>query len=228
MKKLILSIVFILWLSAFGNTQTRYFEFSTNCGHGNWQDSSFVAATNDQVIIDSVLANLTRPLLQRNFISGQIDYGHGGHNHNAGHLFLWHFIPNQWNLVELAMEVCDGCPFTDVDADTAFWVGNLGQFCPWSGRPVREVSYPLLGIDDPSSTFDVSLFPNPTNSTLNVNWSGTSQLNVSIYNSIGQEILRVSIDSQNNTIDLHHLMPGVYHVKIQDGNKYVFKKLIKS
>jgi hypothetical protein len=141
MKKTGLTFIMLLTLGFIGKAQTRFFEFSTStfCGHGNWQDTSFIASTSNQAVIDSVLANLARPLNQRNFINGPIDYGNGGHNHNANHWFLWHFMPSQWSLVELAMEVCDGCPYTDVDADTAYWVGNVGRFCPWSGRPVRDL-----------------------------------------------------------------------------------------
>ena len=148
MKKTGLTFIMLLTMCFIGKAQTtRYFEFSTTCGHGNWQDTTFIASTSNQIIIDSVLANLARPLNQRNFINGPIDYGNGGHNHNANHWFLWHFIPNQWNLAEVAIELCDGCPYTDVDADTAYWVGTVGQFCPWSGRPVREVADPILGIN---------------------------------------------------------------------------------
>ena len=30
-----------------------------------------------------------------------------------------------------------------MDADTAYWLQTLGQFCPWSGRPAREISQPI-------------------------------------------------------------------------------------
>ncbi len=144
MKKTGLIFILVLTISFIGKAQTiRYFEFSTTCGHGNWQDTTFIASTSDQAVIDSVLANIARPLNQRKFINGNIDYGNGGHNHNASHWFLWHFIPNQWSLVEMTIELCDGCPYSDVDADTATWVGTIGLFCPWSGRPVREISNPL-------------------------------------------------------------------------------------
>ena len=48
MKKLLLSIILGLSICFTSISQiTRYFEFTTNCGYGNWQDTSFIAATSD-------------------------------------------------------------------------------------------------------------------------------------------------------------------------------------
>jgi hypothetical protein len=226
MKKIGLTFVMLLIISFIGKAQpTRYFEFSTICGHGNWQDTTFIASTSDQTVIDSVLANLARPINQRNFINGPIDYGNGGHNHNASHWFLWHFIPNQWNLVELAMEVCDGCPYTDVDADTAYWIGNIGRFCPWSGRPVREVSNPLE-INYPTFDNKISLYPNPANDILNLKWDGINKISVTFYNSVGQELSTFYLSKDKSIIDISELQNGLYFLKINDGNKTGIKKLI--
>lgn len=226
MKKTSLTLILVLAIGFIGKAQTtRYFEFSTTCGHGNWQDTTFIASTSDQVVIDTVLANLTRPLNQRKFINGNIDYGNGGHNHNASHWFLWHFIPNQWNFVEIAIEVCDGCPYTDIDADTATWVGTLGQFCPWSGRPVREVSNPL-GINEQILENEILLYPNPAKDKLNLKWNNSNNISVIIYNSIGQELSTVFLSKQNEIIDISELENGLYFLKIIDGNKIEINKII--
>jgi hypothetical protein len=80
------------------------------------------------------------------------------------------------------MEVCDGCPYTDVDADTAYWVGTVGQFCPWSGRPVREVADPILGINDPIFENEILLYPNPAKDELNLKWNNLINISVTIFN----------------------------------------------
>ena len=223
MKKTGLTFIMLLTLGFIGKAQTtRYFEFSTTCGHGNWQDTTFIASTSNQIIIDSVLANLARPLNQRNFINGPIDYGNGGHNHNANHWFLWHFIPNQWSLVELAIEVCDGCPYTDVDADTAYWVGTVGQFCPWSGRPVREVSNPL-GINDPIFENEISLYPNPTNNIINIEGLTKNENNtIQIFDVQGKLVITKTIN-EKGTIDLSELNKGVYVIKIAEVAQRIVK-----
>jgi hypothetical protein len=226
MKKIGLTFILVLTIGFIGKAQTtRYFEFSTTCGHGNWQDTTFIASTSDQVVIDTVLANIARPLNQRKFINGTIDYGNGGHNHNASHWFLWHFIPNQWSLAEMAIEVCDGCPYTDVDADTAYWVGNIGRFCPWSGKPVREVSIPV-GINDPIFENGILLYPNPVKDKLNFKWNSLNNISVTIYNSIGQELSTGFLSNQNKIIDISELENGLYFLKISDRNKTGIKKII--
>jgi len=202
---------------------TRYFEFTTNCGHGKWQDTSFIAATTDQAVISRVLANLAKPLNQRNFISGKIDYGHGGHNRNAGHWFLWHFVPDEWDLVELAIELCDGCPYSDVDADTAYWVGTVGSYCPWSGRPVREVSGESTSTDnDPG--FVPLLYPNPAQHTIYL--SACNSLYVTVYHVTGKERLRAKLTTQHAAINLTVLENGVYLFYITDGKHTVVRKVI--
>jgi hypothetical protein len=228
MINIVLTLILTIAISTIGKSQTtRFFEFSTSCGHGNWQDTSFIASSSNKIIIDSVLANLARPLNQRNFINGPINYGNGGHNHNANHWFLWHFIPNQWDLAEVAIELCDGCPYSDVDADTAYWVGNVGSFCPWSGRPVREVSDPALGINDPVFENEVMLFPNPAKDEIMVKWNGLNKLQVSIYNSILEELYNTNFYQQNNSLNISNLAIGVYFIKIRNGNKSTLKVLIK-
>lgn len=227
MKKIGFTFILVLTIGFIGNSQTlRYFEFSAaGCGHGNWQDSTFIAATSDQIVIDSVNANLARPFNQRNFISGNIDYGNGGFNHNASHWFSWHFIINQWNIVETAIEVCDGCPYTDVDADTATWVGNIGMFCPWGGRPVREVANPL-GINEPIFENEILLYPNPAKDKLNLKWNSLNNISVTIYNSIGQELSTAFLSKQNTIIDISAFETGIYFLKIINENKTTIKKIV--
>lgn len=225
-KKTTLSFLLVLTMGLITKAQTtRYFEFSTSCGHGNWQDTSFIASTSDLVLIDSVLANIGRPLSQRKFISGNIGYGNGGHNHNSSHWFLWHFIPNQWELVDFAIEVCDGCPFTDIDSDTSYWVGNLGEFCPWSGKPIREVSSPL-GISHPIFEKEISLYPNPASNTVSITWHSLKDLNVSIHNALGEEVKSVLLKKHNPIINITNLRSGVYFLRISEDNKVGVKRLI--
>lgn len=227
MKKIEIAFVILLTVYVVGQAQTtRYFEFITSCGHGNWQDTSFIASTSDQVVIDTVLANLSRPLSQRKFISGTIDHGNGGVNHNASHWFLWHFIPDQWDLVDLAIEVCDGCPYTDVDADTAYWIGNVGQFCPWSGIPVREVSDPTLGLDENLWQELVTIYPNPANKTFRVSWPNSSRLFMTIYNSLGQECTSFIVSNQNELLDIKELDQGIFFVKVSDLKSTCVKRLV--
>jgi hypothetical protein len=203
---------------------TRYFQFTTNCGHGAWQDTSFIAATSDPKVIDSMLANIARPMNERKFISGKIARGNAGYNHNASHWFLWHFILNEWTLTEMAVEVCDGCPYSDVDADTAYWIDTIIYYCPWSGKPAREIANPL-GIEE-GFTNSFRLFPNPASDELNIYWEGNNSLSVNIYDCIGQQIQTNKLSPNNNKISLSTLPPGIYFFQLKEENKTGMKKVV--
>ena len=228
MKKIILIFFFMFMCCCFCKSQTmRYFEFSTNCGNGNWRDTTFIAAASNQALIDSVLANIARPMNQRKLINGPIDYGNGGHNHNSNHWFLWHFIPDQWNLVEYAMEACDGCPYSDVDADTAYWIGTLRQFCPWTSQPTREVPN-TLGVNDQELETEITIYPNPVLNKLNLQFNSITNNSLTLYDSTGQEMLTLLVSKQNETVDLTELDSGFYFLKIMCENKILIKKIIVS
>jgi hypothetical protein len=223
-----LLLLFVLPTAINCNAQTlRYFEFTTQCGHGNWQDTSFIAATSNQTVIDTVLAHLALPLAQRKFISGVIAGGNAGVNHNASHWFKWHFVPGQWNLAEAAMEVCDGCPYTDVDADTAYWISVIGEFCPWSGQPVREVSNPA-GIVIPESENAITIYPNPASDHAELISSLPGDMNIDIFNAEGQRVESIVSVPKSVKIDLTVYSPGVYFLRIAQNNTYRFKKLVIS
>jgi hypothetical protein len=225
MNKRNLLFILLLTMGTLSRGQaTRYFEFKVSCGHGNWQDTTFIAAATNPVLIDTVLVNLARPINQRKFISGPIAGGNDGYNHNAGHWFLWHFIIDQWDLTESAIELCDGCPYTDVDADTTTWIQTIGQYCPWSGVPVREVLNPV-GLDE-SPGNDLLIFPNPAKDDIYIKWNNTQPVSVTISDPMGKVLSIHSLTNQNNNIHIEDLPGGIYFFKITDGNKAGVKKII--
>lgn len=192
-------------------SQIRYFEFKTACGHGNWQDSTFVAAASNPVLIDTVLANLQRPEDQRNFINGVIDYGNAGYNRNASHWFLWHFVPDQWTLVENAIEVCDGCPYSDIDLNLTYWIETVGQFCPWTGIPVREITNTSV-VADIGHSASVIVYPNPVENQLRIKTDDASNTKIEIISLTGIKMLELI---GTHTIDVSALQPGSYIVTVQ-------------
>ncbi|WP_131453988.1 BP74-related protein [Neotamlana sedimentorum] len=118
----------------------RYFRFQScpESNHGNWQDTSFVAATSDPKVIQKCLEQLNLPIESRLlFPLGKIESGNQGYNKNGAHLFNWHFIEDSWEMVELGIEIYDGCPYSDVELTN--YVDNLGSYGGWSNRVVEEI-----------------------------------------------------------------------------------------
>lgn len=88
----------------------------------------FVAETSDPALRATLRAQLALPVDQRNLhISGAIARGNGGDNLS----WSWHFVPGEWDMVELSAETCDGTPQM-VEDDLATWVDKIGTFCPWT------------------------------------------------------------------------------------------------
>jgi hypothetical protein len=96
----------------------------------------FVAATSRADVIAEVRAELDKALGERNrHINGRVLRGDGGHNAP----WSWHFDPDEWDLAEVSIELCDGNP-TDVENDLDYWVDTVMAFCPWSARVVEEIA----------------------------------------------------------------------------------------
>ena len=135
MEKLsrVLLVCFCLALSSCDSAdppdeEYQYFEFETT------GEERFVAGTSDPAVIRAARNQLSLPENERNlFINGKISRGT---ERNEG--WSWHFVPDEWQLVEVSAEVCDGRP-SFVEKDLDYWVESVGRFCPWNSNVVREI-----------------------------------------------------------------------------------------
>lgn len=121
----------------------RYFRFNScpENSHGNWQDTSFVAATSDPKVIQQCLDQLQLPVESRAlFPLGEIDNGDAGYNKNGPHSFNWHFVEDSWEMVELGIEIYDGCAYSDVELTN--YIENVGGYGGWSNRVLEEIEKP--------------------------------------------------------------------------------------
>jgi hypothetical protein len=85
----------------------------------------------------------------------------------------------------------------------------------------------LTGIREIYS-YDLILYPNPANEEITIKVSRFSKnLNISIFNSNGQELLRRSIDSYLTLINIASFTPGVYFIKLTDGRINEVKKILR-
>ncbi len=73
----------------------------------------------------------------------------------------------------------------------------------------------------------VSLYPNPTNGTLNIN-NLEANSTIEIFNVIGEKVLFSNLLKGNNTVDLSNLSNGSYFVKLNSNNQIITKKVILS
>jgi len=89
----------------------------------------FYAATNVTSIIRKAYEELSKPLedrlkhINRLLAQGECIYNPG---------YDWHFIPNEWDLVEASIEWCDAFP---ANPDST----GIDKVCPWSSRVYERI-----------------------------------------------------------------------------------------
>ncbi len=101
--------------------------------HGLPASEEFRATTSSPAVIARARSQLQLPQSERQlFAIGRISPGNGGHNLR----WSWHF--SGLDLVESAIELCDGRP-SMVEANLDYWLNTVGSFCPWTSFVHAEV-----------------------------------------------------------------------------------------
>ena len=110
------------------------------------------------------------------------------------------------------------------------WV-EVGEDGVIDGHDIQLSPESVSSVEDNTTTLGLNVFPNPASSEiqLTVN-STTTNLTVEVYNMIGVKILYQSINSVigNGTysLDVSDLNPGMYIIKVIDGQKNTIDKII--
>ena len=68
----------------------------------------------------------------------------------------------------------------------------------------------------------VSMYPNPTNSTINLSLNFSEEVNYELFSPLGQQLIIGTIKSSNQKIDVSNLPPNIYYLKLAN---QVFKIL---
>lgn len=125
----------------------------------------------------------------------------------------------------LTTVVHDNSPFLRVDNHDSFHVYTV----TWT------INFSSLGIDDIESemnNFNISLFPNPASTILNLKFESntSSNLKVDIISMDGKKMKSISLSNYENTeIDISQLSQGVYLTNFYSGNVLVAsKRLVKN
>jgi glucose/arabinose dehydrogenase len=126
------SIMLALWAGAASAATVRELTQFTIALRGT--DETFAVGTDRTEVIERCREQLSRPVAERTlFVAGELVAGHGGGNLG----WSWHLDPDTWDLVEAAIELCDGRPSL-VEDDLEYWLESVGSFCPWSSYVLAE------------------------------------------------------------------------------------------
>lgn len=98
-------------------------------------------------------------------------------------------------------------------------------------QQVRDFYQQSLGVAEMTSHLpSVSIFPNPGNDLIFVETSGQNhpgEMNYSVIGLMGKILIHGELaHAQKTAIDIHHLKPGIYFIRISSGNGEITKKII--
>ena len=86
----------------------------------------------------------------------------------------------------------------------------------------------LTGVDDIDNSSEISIYPNPSNGSFNIEFSrGIQQGAYEVYNSIGQVVIKGALGSYLNCIRAESLLPGCYTVKVLADGGVAYKQFLK-
>ena len=85
-----------------------------------------------------------------------------------------------------------------------------------------SVYYSVDGVDETASN-NVSIYPNPAKDVLSINADNLSS--IMIYNSIGQKVLDMVVDTNETTLDITNLESGIYFVRLMADGREVTQKV---
>jgi len=92
------------------------------------------------------------------------------------------------------------------------------------------VSCELIDIQNLSNeTFDenqFTIYPNPTFGKLNIDTRGNTVNHIELFNTQGKRVMNTSLNNLNQ-IDVSHLSPGIYFIKLDTDKNSIIHKFVK-
>jgi hypothetical protein len=121
-------------------------------------------------------------------------------------------------------------PPTNQVGQFTYYVGQRIGGCEGERVPVQVVVNPLLGVDDPSLSQAVDIFPNPAVSTLKVRIRGISThqpAQLTLIDLNGQVILQQETQRETSVLMLDDYPKGSYLLLIEVGNRRASRRVMK-
>lgn len=224
MKSTLLIVILIFVSCTVKSQSIRHFEFRQPLD-STGTFTSFIVATSDSNVINDVLYDITLPINNRRFISGNITNGSGGFNNDGTNWYSWHYITNEWQLTTSNVEFCDGISSTIGDHPSVI-AGDTIYFCPWDSYPFQEVYNLGLSVEDLNSDLEIKVYPNPSTEKIYFEWVGNNPVFIDLYTITGQHILTTKLSKQSNEIDIKELSNATYFIHITNNEISGVKMII--
>jgi trimeric autotransporter adhesin len=108
-----------------------------------------------------------------------------------------------------------------VDDSENIYIADFGN------SVIRKVSHGVNAVSNTISDHSISLFPNPTSGIFTISTDlALHQSEITVINTLGQQVYTARIARQQNTIDISGAPPGMYFVQIQTGDLVLTGKIL--
>jgi hypothetical protein len=129
---------------------------------------------------------------------------------------------------------CTNCsnPTANPTVTTTYTVTGYDSTNTCSTSELVTVQVNIVGIEDGLFENGISTYPNPSdgNFILEFNQNEIADLRIEMFNNIGQKLYQENLDNfsgnYRKTMDMTSMPAGIYHLRITDGEKQHFTKLI--
>ena len=85
-----------------------------------------------------------------------------------------------------------------------------------------------LGLSENPFNTAISVYPNPTKNTLQINTQDQTINQINIYSITGSCLLQLKVDTISPNVDVSGLATGVYYIQFYSGKNVALKKFVKS
>ncbi|OYX28022.1 MAG: hypothetical protein B7Z06_02715 [Flavobacteriales bacterium 32-35-8] len=119
---------------------------------------------------------------------------------------------NAGNIFSVALKT-DGTLRTTGDNQS----GNLGDGTKTSRNTYGQVSCNTLSINNFNS-FRFQIFPNPVSNNLTIETQFTGNLQLQVFNQLGQQVLKLNKNTDIKSLDVSNLSKGLYYLNINSEN----------
>ena len=115
-----------------------------------------------------------------------------------------------------------------VSVDENYLVVNI-QYAPGADNTwqFRFINSTALGIDDVNPVSSFNFFPNPVNDVLTIKAQASID-SITVYNMLGQAVVRSTPNTTDSTVDMSALQTGAYFVQVSINNTVKTVRVIKN
>jgi hypothetical protein len=85
----------------------------------------------------------------------------------------------------------------------------------------------LSSVDETGQNSWLKIYPNPAANKIIIDYDGIQNLNLSVYNVVGQLLMQREVNKSSNEIDISSLLKGMYILKVSCADWTVQRKLVK-